>query len=210
MTQDLSSIAQLYSENLKTFGASPKSVGWRDDETHLLRFEKLAYLIQADLSAGRDPNYTVADLGCGYGAMYDYLKNHISGNMVHFTGYDISPEMLEAAKAAYTQGDADFLPNARLIQPVDYAFVSGIFNVRFEETEERWEAYVKEVLNNLNEHTTRGFAFNVLTSYVDYREGHLYYADPLRYFDYCKQNFSKKVTLLHDYPLYEWTMVVLK
>jgi hypothetical protein len=36
----------------------------------------------------------------------------------------------------------------------------------------------------------------------------LYYADPLFFFEHCRQRFSRRVALLHDYPLYEFTILV--
>jgi len=52
----------------------------------------------------------------------------------------------------------------------------------------------------------------MLTKYSDreYMKEYLYYADPLFIFDYCKRNFSKKVALIHDYELYEFTILVRK
>ena len=52
----------------------------------------------------------------------------------------------------------------------------------------------------------------MLTKYSDkeYMRDNLYYADPLFIFDYCKRNFSKQVALLHDYGLYEFTILVKK
>jgi hypothetical protein len=38
----------------------------------------------------------------------------------------------------------------------------------------------------------------------------LYYADPLFLFDYCKRNFAKNVALLHDYRIYDFTIIVRK
>jgi hypothetical protein len=38
----------------------------------------------------------------------------------------------------------------------------------------------------------------------------LYYADPLYLFDHCRVHYSKWVALLHDYGLYEFTVVVRK
>jgi hypothetical protein len=60
----------------------------------------------------------------------------------------------------------------------------------------------------MREHSKLGFAFNLLTTFVDWKKDVLYYADPMHYFEYCKKNFSRYVTLLHDYPLYEWTLLV--
>jgi hypothetical protein len=50
----------------------------------------------------------------------------------------------------------------------------------------------------------------VLSLYSDpeRRRPDLFYADPLFLFDYCKTRFSKAVALLHDYPLYEFTVLV--
>ncbi len=58
----------------------------------------------------------------------------------------------------------------------------------------------------------KAFLFNMLTKYSEkeYMRDNLYYADPLFIFDYCKRNFSKQVALLHDYGLYEFTILVKK
>lgn len=58
------------------------------------------------------------------------------------------------------------------------------------------------------QNSVKGFSFNLLSTYADWKENHLFYGDPTYFFDYCKRNFSKKVFLLHDYPLYEWTIGV--
>ena len=64
----------------------------------------------------------------------------------------------------------------------------------------------------MNQISTKGFSFNVLTSYSDkeFMRDYLYYANPLDLFDYCKKNFSKQVALLHDYNLYEFTLLIRK
>jgi hypothetical protein len=69
---------------------------------------------------------------------------------------------------------------------------------------------VCEVIEELAARATRGFAFNALTRYsdVEKRRPDLYYADPLELFDRCKRRYSRFVTLLHDYPLYEFTIIV--
>jgi len=33
-------------------------------------------------------------------------------------------------------------------------------------------------------------------------------ADPRPFFDFCMRELSPNVTLLHDYPLQEWTILV--
>ena len=36
----------------------------------------------------------------------------------------------------------------------------------------------------------------------------LYYADPCFFFDHCMRRFSRRVALLHDYELFDFTMLV--
>ncbi len=62
----------------------------------------------------------------------------------------------------------------------------------------------------MNKASEKGFSFNLLTSYSDahLKKDYLYYANPGFWFDFCKQNFSRNVALLHDYNLYEFTIRV--
>ncbi len=90
----------------------------------------------------------------------------------------------------------------------DFTFVSGTFNVRLDASDEAWRTYVEETLLELGARSRRGLAFNLLTTYVDWRKEDLFYADPTHFFGFCRENLSRYVTLLHDYPLYEWTIAV--
>lgn len=197
----LEGVRHLYEKSLQEHGATPKSVGWRDEPTHDLRFERLSRVIEAD------GPISVNDLGCGYGAFLEYLTGH-GFKVAHFRGLDISERMLEEARRRYPSGE--WLLGSKLAAEADYSFASGIFNVCLEESEGPWRQFIEQTLDELNRCSRRGFAFNLLSSYVDYREPHLYYGDPREFFDLCKRRYSKKVALLHDYPLYEWTMLVRK
>jgi hypothetical protein len=85
-------------------------------------------------------------------------------------------------------------------------------NVKQRASDETWRRYVWDVIADLAALGQRGFAFNALTRYsdVEKRRPDLYYADPLELFDRCKREFSRYVTLLHDYPLWEFTVIVRK
>jgi len=75
-----------------------------------------------------------------------------------------------------------------------------------------WQDYVMETLATIDARSTRAFAFNMLSTYsdVERRRDDLFYMDALAMFDACKRRFSPRVALLHDYPLYEFTMIVRK
>jgi SAM-dependent methyltransferase len=205
MNEILNKVGKLYTDSLKEHGVDSKAVGWNDDDGQLLRFDKLVELIEQ-----KDEEFTVNDLGCGYGAMFEYLERN-NFNIYEYNGYDISEEMLKSAKEHIgDSGKVELYKNPKLATIADYSFVSGIFNVKFDGDNDSWKQFIEITLNDLNENSTKGFAFNVLTSYVDYKEPNLYYADPMYFFDFCKRNFSNKVSLLHDYDLWEWTILVKK
>lgn len=201
---NLSPVAAHYAQSLKRYGAQSVGVGWTDPALHDLRFDKLMTVIEK----GKE-RISVNDLGCGYGALYNYLiENGMS--IESYRGYDISTEMLEQAREQLPEECVELFNSPCLDKHADYSIASGIFNVKFRETEKAWKEYINQTLHNMHEYSHMGFAFNLLSSYVDYREEHLFYGDPLFYFDYCKKEFSSYVSLLHDYPLYEWTIVVRK
>lgn len=198
---NLDPVRDLYDRSLKEHGASAKGVGWGDEKAHLLRFEKLAGLIE------QPGPVSVSDLGCGYGAFLEYLVAR-GAALKRFRGYDISEKMLQRAMASHP--GSEWVQASKLDDTTDYAFACGIFNVRMAESEPAWQAFIEATLEDLDRHSTGGFAFNLLSTYVDYRAPNLYYGDPGYFFDLCKRRFSRKVTLLHDYPLYEWTILVRK
>lgn len=201
---NLSPIANLYAGSLKKYGAQSVGVGWPDPGSHKLRFDKLVSVVDQ-----HSTGISINDLGCGYGALYEYLID--SGVSVsHYRGYDISKEMLLEAEKRLPHEYTELLDSPELNKSADYSFASGIFNVRFEENEKKWLEYIKRTLANINNFSSKGFAFNLLSTYVDYRKEHLFYGDPLFFFDYCKKEFSPYVSLLHDYPLFEWTITVRK
>ena len=105
-----------------------------------------------------------------------------------------------------------FVGKERDLREADYTVASGIFNVKLEASCTEWESYVLRTLETISRLSKRGFAFNVLTKYSDpeFLRPDLYYADPLFFFDCCKTKFSRFVSLLHDYPLYEFTLLVRK
>jgi SAM-dependent methyltransferase len=198
---DLDAVARLYEKSLEKHGLTAPAVGWRDEREHQLRFRKLAAVIE------EGGEWRIADLGCGYGAFYDYLQCAGVG-VKTFVGYDVSERMLAQARRRVPAGE--FICGTGVDREVDFSFACGIFNVRLGAEEGAWHSHIVRTLDNLNKHSVRGFAFNLLTTYVDYREPHLYYADPRAFFTLCKERYTSGVALFHDYPLYEWTILVRK
>jgi SAM-dependent methyltransferase len=208
LTDDLiTRVSGYYSDKVREFGPSPRGVDWNSAESQHLRFDQLAKI----LPEGRP--FSLLDFGCGYGALYEYLAERRETGF-EYAGVDISDEMLAQARSlVQRQGTTlSFQRADGPIDPADYAVASGVFNVRLDCPMGTWQDYVEETIGRLHELSRAGFAFNILTSYSDppRRRDYLYYADPRHYFDLCKRRFSRNVALLHDYDLYEFTILVRK
>jgi SAM-dependent methyltransferase len=200
----LKDVNDYYTGKVQQHGATPQGVDWNGEESQHLRFKTLLQIV-------KDPTkpFTLLDYGCGYGSMYGYMQSCFT--KFHFTGYDISEAMIHEARKQHPVGPV--LWNTQRDSTVyDYAVASGIFNVRLKNDDAAWWDYISGELDWLNDHAVKGFAFNMLTSYsdADKKRDYLYYADPMRVFDHCKRKYSKFVALLHDYPLYEFTVLVRK
>jgi SAM-dependent methyltransferase len=201
----LDAVQRYYSEKVTEHGPTAKGVDWNSEASQELRFEQL--LKVCDFAA----TFTINDYGCGYGALVCYLEER--GCRFRYTGFDISARMLEQARELV--GDSErcrFIADADELERADYTVASGIFNVRLDAGDDAWETHVLATLDRLDALSERGFAFNMLTSYSDpdRMRPDLYYADPRAIFDHCKRSYSRWVALLHDYGLYEFTILVRK
>lgn len=201
----LSDVANYYSEKLAQHGDTAQGVDWNGENGQTLRFEQLLKV------ASSQTPFSLNDLGCGYGALIEFLAREYKS--FSYTGIDVSAEMIRAAMQRY-QGyvDARFVTASEPDQVADYGVASGIFNVRLSRSDAEWRDYFEATLDVLDRTSRLGFSFNCLTSYSDSdkKRDYLYYADPCMVFDLCKRRYSRNVALLHDYGLYEFTILVRK
>lgn len=201
LARALRGVRDLYAAGLAEHGATPAAVGWHDEAAQELRFTRLARVLDDHPADGP---MSVADYGCGYGALLAHLDAR-GAPIARYDGYDLSTEMLAAAPA---DPRCRWIHGSALETDYDYVLVSGTFNVRLGAPEGAWAENVRHTLRALHARARRGLAFNLMTSWVDWRADDLFYADPAEWFTFCRRELSRAVSLQHDYPLYEWTMVV--
>jgi len=200
---NLADVGHYYSERLREHGASAQGVDWNSAESQRLRFQQLLRICDER----RD--FSLNDIGCGYGALFDHLSD--LGRRCDYLGVDIAPAMIaKAAELHRGRAACRFLVGERPDRRADYSVASGIFNVKLDAGDAEWVEYTFATIRRMAALSTRGLAFNMLTSYsdADRMEARLHYGDPRVYFDFCKRELSRHVALLHDYGLYEFTIIV--
>jgi hypothetical protein len=76
--------------------------------------------------------------------------------------------------------------------------------------ETAWYEHMLQTIRDMWGKAGKGLAFNSLTAYSDaeYMRADLYYPAPEAVFGFCKRELSRNVALLHDYNLYDFTILV--
>lgn len=196
----LGPVVEYYDKAIRTYGATARGVDWNSAESQELRFAQLLKVCHSL------EGISLNDYGCGYGALLGYITGQ--GGRVTYSGFDIATGMLDEARRLHS-GER-FVDSEDALPVADYTVASGIFNVRLEADADAWREHVVATIRGIAGRSRSGFAFNMLTSYADAERmrPYLYYADPLFIFDHCKRRLSRAVTLLHDYPLFEFTILV--
>lgn len=204
-SSELDNVKKYFTEKLVAHGATHRGVDYNSVESQEARFFQLTRVIDAST------RYSLLDFGSGYGGMYDYLVR--LGHNLHYVGYDVAEPMVVKGREMHPNNpDCWFTGELDEVPQVDFAVVSGTFNMKLDADFDSWTQIVIEALGQMNARASKGIAFNMLTKYsdADRMRPDLYYGDPCFYFDYCKRNFSRNVALLHDYNLYDFTIIVRK
>lgn len=198
----IANVDRVYTQRISEMGATPQGVFWNGEESQRIRFDQLLKICDGETG------FSLLDYGCGYGALLGYMQS--MSKCPVYTGFDICEAMVQ--HACLTHPEATFTSNLSTLTQYDYVVESGIFNLRLDTEETVWQTYVLDILDKMARLSRKGFAANFLTTYKDpeYIRPDHFYADPGFLFDYCKKRYSTRVALLHDYELYEFTILVRK
>jgi SAM-dependent methyltransferase len=194
--QDKQGIIDRYRERLQEHGPTLAALGVASAERMRLRHEVVAGV--GDLRGA-----SVLDVGCGFGDFYRECYKRIP--TPEYTGIDMVEELIDEAKKRYRGARfivGDFFTHD-FGRSFDYVACDGVFNNRYRHCSNI--AVVHRAIDRAYALATKGVAFSFMSRYVDFREDYLYYYDPLDIFDFCK-TLTKRVTLRHDYPLFEFTV----
>jgi SAM-dependent methyltransferase len=190
-SRDIEALSKHYGDLVRCHGDAPEGAQYSDRETQERR---LAVLCEIGLAK----DSKVLDFGCGTGQLLSFLQRSL-GYEGEYVGYDISSEAIELARSAHPAGR--FEVRNVLEQPIeerfDYVLVSGVFNNLISDNRAFFEAISRRLMAQVDV----GYAFNMLSRFVDYFDDGLYYEDPLHAFRFCKEQLSPLVTLRHDYAV---------
>ena len=197
---NLNKLKKFYNQKFTLFGNSLKTIGWSNRNDQYLRFEKLIYNYNIN-------NKTILDVGCGFGDFYKFLilKRKIN---FKYIGLDISDKIIMEAKNKIKRPNVTFI-NSDLLNfknnKIDYAISSGALTYNFKNSDE----YAKKIIKKMYEISNISCSINFMSTYCDYKLKKNKHYSPEKIFKFSK-SISRKVNLIHDYDLFEFTIQIFK
>ncbi|HET9868990.1 MAG TPA: class I SAM-dependent methyltransferase [bacterium] len=198
--KDLSALQDYYQSQLKGHATPEKRVGWQTAHSQRVRFEALACV--GDLRGK-----TILDVGCGLGGFYAYLRDRRLG--VRYRGVDLFPPVIAEAKEAHP--GARFEARNIYERPFprgafEYAFFSGVFNVR---VKDNWR-YLRALLKGALGQVRKGLAFNVLNAEAGLKESDRFFVHPKELAAFGRRLGGSRVRLLDHYHHLDLTLHIYK
>jgi SAM-dependent methyltransferase len=197
---DITTVASLYNSRFDLYGRDIKTVGWGNEVSQNLRFEVLFRGLNLK-------GKTILDVGCGLGDLIPYLEQRTNGDF-KYIGIDIAEKLVHNAILTYGGNNRDFyvgdIFSLKDIN-VDISILSGALSFK----EPGIEDYACEVMKAMFDVSREAASLNFLTKYVDFELEKNQHYQPELIYSWAKK-LSKRINLLDDYPLYEFTIQILK
>jgi ubiquinone/menaquinone biosynthesis C-methylase UbiE len=193
-------VADVYNQRFAQFGRDLRTVGWGSRADQRLRFDVLL--------RGLDPQgKTILDVGCGLGDLVPYLHERTGGDF-RYVGIDIAGSLVADAQRKHGSDSCRFLHcdvfDAALPQ-VDIVLLSGSLSFRCEGIVD----VAQRTLERMYELCREATSLNFLSKYVDFELEKNQHYEPERVFAWARKA-APRVNLFHDYPLYEFTVQLLR
>lgn len=168
-----------YGRALSRHGASPQGVFWNSSKSQRARFAALFDMIAGHTTSWAGPNArpSVADIGCGYGAMLSYMQDRSKIASWSYLGIDINPAMIAAARQRLPHAAGRLSVGKLPPRQVDYAVFSGTFNLCLIDDPDRWQAYILSSLAACWPLCKRAMVLNLLCQREARINANIYYAE---------------------------------
>lgn len=209
---DKDRIIKYYDDLILEHGDKIYALDWKSKESQKLRYHIFEDTFEM---CDKKEDFSVLDVGCGFGDFYGFLREQ--GYKFDYTGYDISPKILEIAKRKYPQVKFELkdILEAKDLKRFDYVFCSGAFNIRFDD-EETHMSWVTAMLQKMYELSNMAAAANFLSvsavQYIDdaeFNKKQYYYFRPEDIVTFVRY-VATRFVLRQDYHPGDFTVYLIK
>jgi SAM-dependent methyltransferase len=186
MQDPFSRTAAFFDELVVRHGATFDALDYGSEATQRTRFEVIVELVDF---TGR----SVLDVGCGLAHFADFLESRQEG--VRYTGIDVAPRMVEAARVRRPDLDLRYGNVLALGEErFDIVVANGIFYLLDGDA----PAVMQRIVGAMWEHAMNAVVFTSLSTWGGAASGDEFRADPVDTLRFCGA-FAPSLVLRHDY-----------
>lgn len=200
-------LADHYEACLDRHGDSHLGVDWPNAEDAETRYRVM-------LDIARDPHETpvsLLDIGCGAGHLLEYIR--ATGQSFDYRGLDISEKFVDLCRAKFpdvTVHHADLLRDTRGIDSADYLILNGVFTEKLNLSQDDMIDFMQAMLAAAWPLATKGLAFNVMSTQVDWQRDDLFHMPFDALADFLAKALTRRFVFRQDYGLYEFTVYLYR
>ena len=202
-----SSIKSAYARRFKEKGAHAEGVFWSSQVSQTARFEQVLANMKAEFGSAR---FCLADIGCGYGALFHYIQSKPAWHLIDYSGVDITPEMVSYCKRKHPSHEHRFSLGRQPKHPVDFAVFIGTFNLCHTDDYELWEDYIMRQLAISWVCVRYGLILNITSLEIAKINNQIFYVSPEAFADKLASRFGPVSTTPTQFVPQDTTYIICK
>ena len=202
-----SKIAEIYNQRFLKLGPSPEASMWFSQKRQFARFDIILNEIKL---LNKNNKRSIIDIGCGYGAFFEFLSERGADDIWSYYGYDVSNEVIKFCKEKYSQG-AVFYTGSIPTFTAEFIIMSGTYNFFPMKDYNSWRLYFFRSLKALWSKTTCAMIFNLQTSDKEkITDGGIVYTSRNEIENFCKSSFGNVKAVINSAIPKDVTFVIKK
>ena len=176
-----------YRNRLASQGSTARGVFWKSELSQIARFHALLTLVR---KLKPTAPISIADIGCGYGAMFDFIMSSPEFLYIDYHGVDINRDMIRASHRKFPQQSHLFSISNRPDKIVDFCLFSGTFNLTYSDNPALWTDYIFSWLDKCMAQTRCGLVLNLLCAPETKIQKQIFYANRAIFIARAKAHFG--------------------
>ena len=199
-------VSHIYNKRFDNYNNTPKGVFWNSKLSQDLR---LNIILDKILKIAKNEEFSIADIGCGYGRLYEVIKERNLDGKVQYYGFDINQKLINFCKHNKNFEHVEFAISAFPFKNTDYVVMSGTYNLTPTNNISLWEDYIIKNLTSNWKLVKKAMIFNCLIKEKKEINKALYYTELSWMKRICENNFGK-IQILKNQLLKDDITIVIK
>ena len=200
-------ISNIYNTRFDNYNNTPKGVFWNSKLSQDLR---LNIILDKILKNTKSEEFSIADIGCGYGRLYEIIKERNLDDKIQYYGFDINQKLIDFCKHKKDFENVVFALSSFPFKKTDYVVMSGTYNLTPTNNISLWEDYIIKNLKSNWKLVKKAMIFNCLIKEKRKIEKKLYYTELSWIKKMCERNFCDPEVIKHNLLKDDITIILKK